>query len=275
MEIHGTTAYVSNELSNNVNVIDINSRAILATIPVSTEPEQLAFTPNGAEVYVVCDLGEAVNVINTSTFAVTHTISLEGGSGPEYLAISADGTRVFVPAFFHDNVGVIDTSLHIFIATVSSGGSGPLSPPLITPDGKQLYVINFFDNTVGVIDMTTNTVITSLGVGLTPGFGAALAGFAPQAPEDLVGHQERNRFFSQIELFNVISWNTPALGTPPVHYRIYRDAALTDLIAAVPANASLKFEDHNRKKNQVYTYFVVSVSETGLVSQASSVTVFP
>lgn len=76
-----------------------------------------------------------------------------------------------------------------------------------------------------------------------------------------------NRFATQTDYVNVLTWKAPQSSpTSPVEYRIYRDANLTKLIATIPANHKLIFKDHNRKKNKTYTYFVVSVDESGNIS---------
>ena len=58
-------------------------------------------------------------------------------------------------------------------------------------------------------------------------------------------------------------------------YRIYRDAALTDLASTVSANGPLQFEDHRRKKNTTYTYYIVSEEQNGSQSVPSIITVAP
>lgn len=92
---------------------------------------------------------------------------------------------------------------------------------------------------------------------------------------NLSGRQCCNRFLTQSEIFNVLRWNPPSVGSP-VEYRIYRDAGLTQLIGVVPANSNpLRFVDHARKKQVTYTYYVVAVDASNSVSIAAIVTVTP
>ena len=74
---------------------------------------------------------------------------------------------------------------------------------------------------------------------------------------------------------NVITWNTPSNGTLPAQYLIYRNSALTDLAGVVSATGPLEFRDHNRQKNQPYSYFVVSQTQSGATAAAANVTVLP
>ncbi len=97
----------------------------------------------------------------------------------------------------------------------------------------------------------------------------------PSPPTDAKGFQKSCRYPTQTDLINVIKWRPPSNGELPVAYRIYTDAALTDLVATIPASGDLKFEDHNRKKKKNYTYFIVSVSAVGTISSSVSVTIKP
>lgn len=85
-------------------------------------------------------------------------------------------------------------------------------------------------------------------------------------PTHLSGRQITNKFATQIDRVNHMSWRAPKGGTPPVAYQIYRDAALTQLVAIIPADAKLKFNDHHRKKHHTYVYFIVSEDVTGQFS---------
>lgn len=83
-------------------------------------------------------------------------------------------------------------------------------------------------------------------------------------PEDVRGRQIKNQFTTQTEFVNVITWQSPASGSTPTTYKIFRNAALTELIEVVSANRDrLEFIDHNRQEARTYTYFIVSVDAAG------------
>lgn len=96
----------------------------------------------------------------------------------------------------------------------------------------------------------------------------------PLPPTDLIGQQSINQFATQSDVINIIRWQPPLTGPVPVYYKIYRDNLAT-LIGTVSATQELKFEDHNRKKNTVYTYYVVSVDANNQSSTFSTVIVTP
>ncbi|NGX53725.1 MAG: hypothetical protein K1000chlam4_00442 [Chlamydiae bacterium] len=87
----------------------------------------------------------------------------------------------------------------------------------------------------------------------------------------MTGKAEKNIFLTQTDHYNIITWS--ALDGPaPLNYRIYRDASLTTLVAQVSAS-TLRFEEHNRKKNQPYTYFIVSVNQDSTETTIGTVSV--
>lgn len=92
-------------------------------------------------------------------------------------------------------------------------------------------------------------------------------------PTALSGSQKANKFATQKDLVNVITWKKPTGGLPPVTYRIYRDQALTQLAGQVSGFGELKFLDNNRHKGTAYSYYIVSVDEFGNISPAAFVTV--
>ncbi|MBY0109490.1 MAG: hypothetical protein K2X90_00015 [Candidatus Babeliaceae bacterium] len=92
-------------------------------------------------------------------------------------------------------------------------------------------------------------------------------------PNSLQGCKTQNRFLTQSDLINKLTWQAPASGAAPAAYKIYRNVELTDLVATVSASAPLQYFDHNRQPNIVYSYYVVCVDGSGSVSAPASVTV--
>jgi YVTN family beta-propeller protein len=60
-------AYVANNSSNNVSVIDTVTNTVVATILVGLSPNGVAFTPNGKRAYVANWSSNNVSVIDTAT----------------------------------------------------------------------------------------------------------------------------------------------------------------------------------------------------------------
>ncbi|MFF1626199.1 beta-propeller fold lactonase family protein [Streptomyces sp. NPDC058272] len=165
-----TFAYVTNDSSGTVSVIDTATNTVTATIPVGTAPQGVALTPDGTRVYVTNSGSDTVSVIDTSTNTVTATVPV--GVGPRGVAV---GGSVYVTNAGSDTVSVIDTSSNTVTATIPVGdfpqGVG------VSPD--TVYVTNSNSDTVSVIDTSTNTVTATIPVGGFPlGVAVALVGGA-------------------------------------------------------------------------------------------------
>src|SRR4051812_16352398 len=76
-----TRAYVANQASNTVSVIELsqNPPLVVATIPVGSAPDAAALSANGARLYVPNFNGGTVSVIDTASNTVTKTVSMGAG----------------------------------------------------------------------------------------------------------------------------------------------------------------------------------------------------
>ncbi len=98
------TEYVSYTGNGQVSVIDLNTNAVIKTIPVGAMPERMLAVNN--KLYVVNSDGNTVSVINTQTDAVESTITV--GDGPNSLALDASnklwvlcgGNKVYDPVTY-------------------------------------------------------------------------------------------------------------------------------------------------------------------------------
>src|SRR3972149_5843437 len=88
------TAYITNNGSSSVSVINVATNTVSATITVGNEPWGVAVSPDGSKVYVANYSGNTVSVINTATNTVTATIAIS--SGPVGISVSPDGSKVYV-----------------------------------------------------------------------------------------------------------------------------------------------------------------------------------
>ncbi|MFD4144121.1 beta-propeller fold lactonase family protein [Streptomyces sp. NPDC058572] len=158
----GTYAYVTNNASGSVSVIDTrtNLPAPGSPITVGNGPKGVAVTPDGKQAYVTIDVGASINdvvrVIDTATNDPSDPIAV--GNNPTFVAITPDGKQAYVTNSFSDSVSVIDTTQDppVVVETITAAegiGDSPIRVA-ITPDGTRAYVTNEIDNTVSVIDTT-------------------------------------------------------------------------------------------------------------------------
>src|SRR5436309_374668 len=174
-------AYVAQNASNSVWVINTMTDRVVAVIPVQFSPFGIAITPNGAFAYVsntgaICDLcpiaqSGSVSVIDTTTYNVVATIPV--GRWPAGVAFTPDGAFSYVANFNSNTVSVINTVTNTVTATIGVG-TEPLFVA-ITPNGAFAYVTNYASNNVSVIQTATNGVVATVpmasnpwGVAITP-----------------------------------------------------------------------------------------------------------
>ncbi|MGW3152414.1 beta-propeller fold lactonase family protein [Streptomyces sp. NPDC001177] len=170
---NGTKAYVSNELSNNVSVIDTADRTVTATIGVGVHPRGIAVTPDGTKAYVADNGSNEVSVIDTATNTVTGS-PITVGTSPNGLDILPNGSKVYVANAASNSVSVINTSTDTVSTTITTNIGANPQDTVATENGQKVYVPNHDDNNVSVIDTATDTASpTQVSVGTGPGGAAA------------------------------------------------------------------------------------------------------
>jgi YVTN family beta-propeller protein len=177
----GRYAYVTNNGSNTVSVIDAVSHAVVGSINVAPGTIGVAVMPDGQQVYVTSPGtimnnngffgGNTVSVINTATNTLERIIS--GGTGTFGVAFTPDGKFAYVGNNGDDTVSVINTASNTIVSAirippVRSGSANQPIGVAITPDGRFAYVTNSGSNSVSVINTTTRQVVLSIPVGNSP-----------------------------------------------------------------------------------------------------------
>ncbi len=148
--------------SGEVYVVNTATHAVVATVPVGSQPYAVAFSPAGDKVYVTNGLSDYVSVIDTKTRKVVDTMYV----GPNSVAacISPDGNTLYV-GYAHGIV-VINTATGKQVTKIIDQS---LLQIIISPDGQTIYAANYITDEVEVISTTTNTIVRRIGVGFNPG----------------------------------------------------------------------------------------------------------
>lgn len=156
----GTRAYITsfNSMNPAVLAIDLASRSIVATIPVTTYPQSLFMTPDGSELYVTFPLQDAVYVIDTLSNSLVTTISIPAPYGIDF---SPTGTKAYITSASGSpaKVVVLDTTTYTVLKSYPVGAS-PIAVAVMY-GGRFVIVNNVGSNSVSVIDTLTDTVKTS------------------------------------------------------------------------------------------------------------------
>ncbi|MGZ8471026.1 MAG: glutaminyl-peptide cyclotransferase [Gemmatirosa sp.] len=178
-------AYVSNEGSGEISVIDVATDSVVATIAVGTRPRGVRVTPDGRTVFVAlsgsprcpptmpdaeCEKlavdksKDGIAEIDAATRRVRRV--LPGGSDPEQFDVTPDGTRLFVS---NEDVG---------LATIVDVASGAIARSVkvgvepegvrLAPDARTFYVTSETDHVVTAVDARTGEVRSSVKVDRRP-----------------------------------------------------------------------------------------------------------
>lgn len=181
----GELAYVTNEDSQNLSVIDTRTDSLIATIPVGTRPRGVKVSPDGRTVYVAlsgspkcppsmpdaeCEKLKAdktkdgiaeVDVIGRRVRRV-----LPGGSDPEQFDISHDGSRLYISNEDAGTASLVDLKSGTIDTTVSVGAEP--EGVRISPNGKLVYVTAESDTSIRVLDAATGAVKARIKVDRRP-----------------------------------------------------------------------------------------------------------
>jgi YVTN family beta-propeller protein len=159
----GPVAFVTNEASNTVSMIDLASNEAVE-ISVGVGAYGVQIHPNGVLVYVTNALDGTLSVVNVTSAVVENTIPV--GSNPHGVAITPSADYLYVAATGDGAVNVIDLASNTVVDDIPVGRQpvGIIS----NPTGTRLYVANEADDTVSVINTSTNSVTAVIAVGAGP-----------------------------------------------------------------------------------------------------------
>lgn len=207
----GTRAYVANEGSASLSVIDTTTRRVIKTLPVAPHPVAVAVNRAGTRVYVksgnTVSLG-TVAIIDTTSNVTIGSINLGPDAGD--IEISKDGTRLYVGRSF--GLSVLDAVTGKSVAELTL----PANPGsfLLNQTGTRLYSTSENGSTgdILVIDTAKNILAARIHTPFVPG-GIALD---PAGARLYVGIRGSKSFAVVSTTTNTITRNVPYLSvTPP------------------------------------------------------------
>jgi YVTN family beta-propeller protein len=178
-------AYVTNEDSQDLTVIDTRTDSAIASFPVGTRPRGVRVSHDGRTVFVAlsgspkcpptmpdeeCEKLKAdkskdgIAVVDAASRTVSRV--LPGGSDPENFDISRDGTTLFVSNEDAGTASIVDIASGKIRSTVKVGKEP--EGVRVAPDGKTVWVTGETDHNVTVIDTKTGAVVGEVEVGKRP-----------------------------------------------------------------------------------------------------------
>lgn len=127
-------------------------------------PVAAKFSPDGINLYVVCEDDDSVLAVDVRTQKVVKKTKV--GHKPKDLAVSPDGKTLYVSNEWSDTVSVVDTVTFNIRRTLATGwGPRGLATDRL---GKTMYVANSLGNDISVVDLVTGTEIKRLAAVRSP-----------------------------------------------------------------------------------------------------------
>jgi YVTN family beta-propeller protein len=174
--MYGDTLYFADTGNDTVAVLDaaaLNpdnySNPAETLIHVGYDPDDLAVTPDGSQVWVA-DTGPqtglptlgGISIISAATDTVTARLRLP--TDPREIAFSPSGATAYVTT--SEGLLVISTATRHVVALIH--GLGDPEGVVVSPDGSTVYVTNTVQGRVDVISAATNSVTRTIKVGQMP-----------------------------------------------------------------------------------------------------------
>ena len=149
MDPQKETIYIPNIGSDNITVMDADSREIITHLPVGSGPEGAAVHPNGEYLFVANQHDNDVFVIDLEDYSRVARGRL--GDCPIRLMFSPDGKYALIPNRLSGDLSIIDVSRKREIKRIRTG----VWPggTVFNTDGSTAYVANNKTNDISVIDM--------------------------------------------------------------------------------------------------------------------------
>ncbi len=157
-------AYIPDPGSNTVKVYATESKLLVSTIQVGSNPYAVAVSPNTSLAYVSNSSSGNVSVINTANNRLETSIAV--GTTPKHLVLNHDGSQLYVVNNSSSSISVINTHTNTVDTTIRVG-SNP-EALVLSPGGDYAYVTNLNSNSVSVINTATHTVTTTIPVSQRP-----------------------------------------------------------------------------------------------------------
>ncbi|MEJ7606675.1 MAG: beta-propeller fold lactonase family protein [Bryobacteraceae bacterium] len=180
---HGYRIYVTNETSGDLSIIDSESLAVVATVPLGKRPRGIRASPDRKTIYVALSgspiagpgvdestlpppdkSADGIGVFDVAEQKLVRVI--KSGSDPEAFDISKDGRLLYVSNEDASGVSILDIAAGRVLQTLPTGGEP--EGVMVSPDGKFVYVTSEEAGTITVVDTAAAKVVKTFKVGRRP-----------------------------------------------------------------------------------------------------------
>jgi YVTN family beta-propeller protein len=150
--------YTANIGSDSVSVIELGagqSGARVTQIPIGRQPEGIALSPDGRELWLGHRVDGLVTVLDTSTNKTIATFNV--GEVPLRMTFTPDGKRILIMNPTGDRLHVFDRATRKEVKQIEISGA-PVNA-VCSPDGRKAYVTVIQASKVVVVDLDKLTIV--------------------------------------------------------------------------------------------------------------------
>ncbi len=160
----GNELVVVNKSENTISIVDTATLEVSETIPVGSNPHELAVTSDGTKAYVGNAGGNTISVIDMDSRRETTKISSPDFAFPHGIAFTPDSGRALVTSERNQKIFVIDAVDDSILRAIDTDQGGT-HMVLIDSRGKWAYFTNRDSNTVSFMDLDSYDIVANVGVG--------------------------------------------------------------------------------------------------------------
>jgi YVTN family beta-propeller protein len=132
----GYLTLVSNWVSHNLSVFDSETKKLLRRIPVGGTPRGMAFSLDGALLYVAIYDEPVIAVVDMKQNKVSSRYRLYQGEGAVRHVIYRDG-KLFVSDMYRGTVNILNAATGVLLASRRIGSN--INTIVLSPDGRRVF----------------------------------------------------------------------------------------------------------------------------------------
>ncbi len=153
--------FVPNRNSADVAIIDTDTDAVVARLPVGNVPHQVAVSDVLGKLIATNTQDNTLSIIDLASLRTEATLPL--GHTPEHMELSPSGALAAVGNIGEGTVSLVRLDKDLEVRRIT----GLFEPHNMTfsPDGRFIYVGNLGANFISVIDVHKGKVIDEIGIG--------------------------------------------------------------------------------------------------------------
>ena len=159
-------AYVSNESSGNLSILDLQSGETVGCLRVGQGPRGMAVSRQSRLLYVANSQSHTISVLDLQTQQLRAEINLDFGDEPQALCLARDERKLFSANHGSNSVTVLDAERFVLLSRVSVG-TAPLDIAA-DPAGDSIYVANSLSDDISVLNSRSDELAYTLTTGAYP-----------------------------------------------------------------------------------------------------------